>query len=134
MRKLPETYLAHLDRIPPCVCYLIARRNGVMMTLPQIAAESGLGARTVRRISRSASWAAFTVDQVDRFRMACGITVKSEKVHMRYLKRNARSIAEGGGMRSVMRAGVHTRRSVTLAMRIAAAERLRLQGRTAANP
>ena len=90
------TYLECLDLIPPPYCRLLARnrnRGGWhrMLTIPEIAKAAGLSWQRTAAIARRKSFATVTVEDADKFRRGCGITLQNEKRHMEFLVRSFRS-------------------------------------------
>lgn len=89
-------YLECIDQIPPAYCRLVARekkRGGwhKMLTITQIAAAAGLSWQRTAAIARRKSFASVTVEDADKFRTGCGITLQNEKRHMEFIRRNFRS-------------------------------------------
>lgn len=72
--------LARMDRLPPCLCRLFARKRchgGTNAWAPkshrEIAEEAGLSKATVAELSRRKTWSGTPVDVADRFAKACGV-------------------------------------------------------------
>lgn len=87
------TYLECLDQIPPAYCRLIARECKTgwrqrILTITEIARAAGLSWQKTAAIARRKSFATVTVEDADKFRRGCGITLANEKLHMNFLKRN----------------------------------------------
>lgn len=88
-----QTYLQQIDRLPPRVCRLLARRKGgggtnrLPLTARDIAQASGLSVERVARISRLKSFASVPIAEADAFRRGCGITRENERRHVYYLRR-----------------------------------------------
>ena len=82
-----------MDRLPPRVCRLLARRKEgggtarVPLTALEIAEASGLSVERVARLSRLTTFAEVPVAEADAFRLGCGITRENERRHVAYLKR-----------------------------------------------
>lgn len=89
------TYLECLDQIPPAYCRLIARKKGggypQIMTIAEIAKAAGLSWQKTAAIARRKSFAKVAVEDADKFRRGCGITLQNEKHHMEFIARNFRS-------------------------------------------
>lgn len=89
------TYLECIDQIPPAYCRLIARekRGGRprILTMREIAAAAGLSWQKTAAIARRKSFATVTVEDADKFRKGCGITIQNEKYQMEFIARNFRS-------------------------------------------
>lgn len=98
MTKKPNTYLDHLDRLPPVACFMLARRNGRPIKLAEIRKSSGLSRRKVIAMAKATTWRPFAIGDIDSFRMACGITVRNEPRHFWYLRQTWRRMRDGGGM------------------------------------
>src|SRR5690349_12214031 len=89
------SYLQCLDEIPPAYCRLIARekkRGGwhQILTITQIAQAAGLSWQRTAAIARKKSFARVSVEDADKFRRGCGITLQNEKRHMEFIARNFR--------------------------------------------
>lgn len=88
------TYLECIDQIPPAYCRLVAREKhgGLprLLTIPEIARAAGLTWQKTAAIARRKSFATVTVQDADKFRRGCGITIQNEKRHMEFLARNFR--------------------------------------------
>lgn len=87
----PKSYLARMDEIPPNICRLIARTKSKyphILTIPEIAAASGLTWQKVSRIAKLKSFGRVAVEDADKFRLGCGITPETEKMHKHYIRRN----------------------------------------------
>ena len=80
-----QTLVAFLDRIPPCIVRLVARRpnhHGQRMSLHEIAKASGLSYGTVLRLSLKRTWANVPPDRIDKFCKACRVDiVKPSRAH-----------------------------------------------------
>jgi len=68
-----------LNRLPPCVCRLLAKKNGRLMTDPQLMEATGWGKSRLCRVYNSTSWAGISVEEVDKFLAACGISWSSQR-------------------------------------------------------
>lgn len=88
------TYLECIDQIPPAYCRLVAReKHGGcprLLTIPEIAQAAGLTWQKTAAIARRKSFATVSVEDADKFRRGCGITIQNEKRHMEFLARNFR--------------------------------------------
>lgn len=94
----PATYLECLDQIPPAYCRLIAReakqgRWHRILTITQIAEAAGLSWQKTAAIARRKSFAGVTVEDADKFRRGCGITLANEQMHMKFIRRNLKNDA-----------------------------------------
>jgi len=67
------TLLEKLDRLPPCFCRLLAKRNGELMTDREMVKLVGWERHKLGRISLSKSWGRISVQDVDIFLKACGV-------------------------------------------------------------
>lgn len=92
------TYLTRLNTIPPPVCRLIAveryggkhqkaKRPYRMLTMREIASKGGLPWQRAAAIARRKSFAKVTVEDAEKFRRGCGITMKNEPHILRFVKR-----------------------------------------------
>lgn len=86
------TYLECIDEIPPAYCRLIAREkrggNPRILTIVEIAKAGGLTWQKAAQIAKRKSFARVAVEDVDKFRKGCGITIQNEKHHREFIKRN----------------------------------------------
>lgn len=75
--KRPLGLVAKLDRIPPCLCRLLARKchGQKSMSHQDIADASGLPLSTVSDISRMTSWAKLAPYKIEAFSKACGVDI-----------------------------------------------------------
>lgn len=68
-----------MDRLPPCLCRLFARKQSDRGWVPKshqdIANDSGLPKSTVADMSRKQSWRGFRIDEADQFSRACGVNL-----------------------------------------------------------
>lgn len=90
-RNPVKTYLARLDEIPPPLCRLIARTGGRhprLLSMTQIAERAGLTWQKAAAIARQKSFARVTVEDAERFRLGCGITMQSEHHQKEFIMRN----------------------------------------------
>lgn len=80
--------LEFFDRMPPCVCRLVARgkhgRRG--LSVRELAARSGLSKDTISRLSRATSWREH-LRYVAVFSEACGVDFWRLAGPVRFLKR-----------------------------------------------
>lgn len=82
------TILERLDRVPPCLCRLVARKNRIVaLNTREIAKRSGLNPRTVSEISRCVSWDGWSITTIDRFSRACGVDLWYQCAVRKYVKR-----------------------------------------------
>ena len=91
---IPASPLELLDRITPIQCRAIARRmdsRGSPIPLGEIAARSGLPLRRVSWISRQRTWATIPVGEAAIFMQACGVTLRNQRLHIRYIRRTAKA-------------------------------------------
>jgi hypothetical protein len=70
---------AFADRCPPILCRLLARTGRGEQSRPltnlEIARRSGMTERSVLNLSRKTSWAGLTLDVIDAFTSACGVSL-----------------------------------------------------------
>jgi transcriptional regulator with XRE-family HTH domain len=83
-----RTLLEIANRIPPCKCRAIARKNRGMKlkTHDDIAAECGLSRRTVMRYSRMKDWNSIPFEMAQKFANACGVNHLSPSKQIRFLR------------------------------------------------
>lgn len=77
-----DSLLAKMDRLPPCVVRLFARKRcsgGTNSWAPlshlDISNESGIPGSTVADLSRKRSWSGIRFEVADRFALACGVNL-----------------------------------------------------------
>jgi hypothetical protein len=96
----PLSLSAKLERFPPIVIRLLARRRlgtrTVPLTVAQIAAQSGLSVGEINALSRLTSWAEVTVDSMAAFTRGCGCNLDDRD----WLRKNTAYMA---GVRSAPR-------------------------------
>jgi len=86
----PPSLVEYLDRLPPCIVRLVARKpghHGQRMSLHEIARASGLSYGAVLRLSLKRSWANVPPNRIDPFCKACGVDPLHPSRTRRYLKR-----------------------------------------------
>lgn len=85
-----NSYLEKLDRLPPFICLLIARnKDGSPVSIKEVARRLGVTVYAARKVLTLTSWASVPVEKVDSFRAACGVTPKTERLQIAYIKRTA---------------------------------------------
>lgn len=85
-----NSYLEKLDRLPPFLCLLIARnKDGSPVSIKEVAKRLGVTVYAARKVLTLTSWASVPVEKVDAFRAACGVTPKTERLQIAYIKRTA---------------------------------------------
>jgi hypothetical protein len=87
LRTNKTSYTVRLDKLPPCLCWIIARRLRRPISLQEISLRSGVPLRSLARIFRKSSWATVKIGVADRVRKACGIVPGNEFRHVAYLKK-----------------------------------------------
>lgn len=82
--------ISTLDRCPPCLCRLLARkkRGHVAMSHRDIARVSGLALTTIVEISFKTTWSGLTVDTIERFCQACGVNPLQPSEHMEFMRKS----------------------------------------------
>lgn len=73
------TLTEKLDRLPPCICRLLAKSNGELATDAEIRGATGWSRAKLERISQATTWAGISVGDVDSFLAACGIRWSSQR-------------------------------------------------------
>lgn len=68
-----------LNRLPPCICRLLAKKSGRLMTDDELVAATGWGKTRLRTLYNSTSWENITVGDADKFLTACGLTWSSQR-------------------------------------------------------
>lgn len=74
-----NSLLARMDRLPPCMCRLFARRQSPRGWVPKshfdVARDSKIPKSMVALYSRMRSWGNIPIDKADRFARACGVNL-----------------------------------------------------------
>lgn len=73
------TLTEKLDRIPPAIARLLAKHNGRLMTTPELVRRTGFGHDKVQRIANQKTWARISVEDVDIFLTACGLSWSTQR-------------------------------------------------------
>lgn len=75
------TTLRHkLDRIPPCICRLMAKNvAGRLMSNAELKLITGWGNSKLKRIASATTFRDLTVGEVDQFLAACGLRWSSQR-------------------------------------------------------
>jgi len=73
------TLLQKLDRLPPYVVRILARKNGILISDADILKMTGWRRRQLRRVSWATSWKDVTVGEVDAFLKACGMSWSQQR-------------------------------------------------------
>lgn len=92
--------LDRLERVPPFLCRILARKNNGHRGLSheELAKLSGLSRSTIAELSFKTSWKGVTVDVADRFAAACGINHhRSIYRQVEFLKWRAVAMLKGRG-------------------------------------
>ena len=85
------TLIQTLNRFPPCLCRLVARKGRTPLTLAQIASLSGLSVSTVRALSAKKSWCGVSIDAVQSFSSACGVDILHPRRQIDFLRRRKKA-------------------------------------------
>lgn|GEM_PF-3907701 len=89
------TLAQKLDRLPPCICRLLAKSNGELMTDAELMRRMRCGKDKLRRIVESRTWDGIAVQDVDDFLKACGLTWSTQRRQIWGLKRAVEKGLEG---------------------------------------
>lgn len=83
-QKRRNLLLIRLDRLPPCACRLLARKELGKRgkSHMDIANESGLGKSTVAKFSRLTTWRGMKIEDIDAFASACGVNILAPSKQM----------------------------------------------------
>lgn len=100
------TLLEKLDRLPPCVCRLLAQKDGQLLTERQMMRLTGWSQDKLARVSSAKTWRTVAAGDIDIFLKACGLTWSSQSRSRWYLK-----IAVGRGAAGIERMR-HIRRAL----------------------
>jgi len=80
------TLAQKLDRLPPCICRLLAKADGELMTDAQLLRQTRWSKEKLRRIAESRTWDGISVKDVDVFLVACGLTWSTQRRQLWLLK------------------------------------------------
>lgn len=67
------TLLEKLNRLPPCICRIFAKKNGRLMSDDELIQATGWNRKHLRKVYQSNTWAKVRVEDVDKFLTACGL-------------------------------------------------------------
>lgn len=83
------TLLEKLNRFPPFVCRLVARKlhGREALSEREIAERSGLSRKHVRTLSHARTWDNIPLATADRFAAGCGVNLAIPWRHVEWLKR-----------------------------------------------
>lgn len=96
---------------------LARKKNGSPITQLEIKKETGWTLSKVEKFCGLKSWATVSVEDVDAFRVACGVTRASERRHRYYLKRTLDLSRTTSGLSHFRKhPGVASRKLVRLAV------------------
>ena len=84
---MTSSLLAEANLLPPLLCVLVARENGRPIPLGVIAKRAGMSQQRAVHIYGLNWWRGVPIEQVDAFCLACGVTHKNRRQHLRYLRR-----------------------------------------------
>ena len=74
-----------LDRMPPFLCRLMARRGGKSPS--KLSKDSGIPLTTLRRLCEKKSWSDVPVGLAEKFSQACGVDLLRQTRSLEYFKR-----------------------------------------------
>lgn len=80
------TLVEKLNRLPPCLCRLLAKHDGKLMTDVQLMRTTGWSKKKLERISRSRSWSKISVEDADWFLLACSLSWSAQRKKLWMLK------------------------------------------------
>ena len=104
------TLLEKLNRLPPCICRLLAQRSGVLATDAELQLMTGWSQSKFERIAFSGTWAGVSVSDVDAFLEACGVSWASQRRERWRLLRAMRGGLDGLKRLSHLKAPVAARK------------------------
>lgn len=97
--------LARLDRLPPCVCRLLARcrdgRGWRGLSHREIETISKLPKSTVADLSFRKTWKGVAVEVIDAFAAACGVDHLRARRQLTYLHTRKMTYTETGSIAQV---------------------------------
>lgn len=95
------TILKLVNRFPPILCRLCARKNRgyALLSNREIAARSGIPRTTVSTLSKKKNWNGVPIDVVDAFALACGVDLLRARRQREYIRRSKMaSVKYGRGL------------------------------------
>src|SRR5688572_27776143 len=89
--KTAAGILQWCDEFQPFLCRMVARKNHGRhaMTNQEIAKAAGVSKGTVAKLSTRLSWAGVSVDVMNQFMAACGVTLENISAHRKFLRRHS---------------------------------------------
>ncbi len=85
--KKPATFLAEVDfPLTPLTCFVIARKGRQPISQEELALRTGWSMAKVQKFCRLKTWRRVTVEDLDKWRLACGIPRSQERRHRWFLK------------------------------------------------
>lgn len=79
------------DQIPPFLVFALSRKDNRRLTIEQVVEASGLSRRTVERLSVKLTWKREKLFVIDRFCVACGVSLLKKKDAMKYFRSTMQS-------------------------------------------
>ena len=72
---MPKKLIDVLDRVPPCMCRLLARASNGRRSLSHhdLAEMTGISPSKIGRLSTKTTWAGENIDTIVAFSTACGV-------------------------------------------------------------
>lgn len=89
------TLTEKLDRLPPCICRLLAQKDGVLRTDREMVADLGVDRHTFYAMCKRKTWASFKVSEVDAFLRACGLRWSAQRKQRQRLQLAAKNGLDG---------------------------------------
>ncbi|HYE32128.1 MAG TPA: hypothetical protein VEH27_11915 [Methylomirabilota bacterium] len=85
--------IARLDKFPPVLCRLAARKNNGRraLTNEEIAKAAGLSKKCVDRLSVKATWSGVDVETASKFAAGCGVDLLHPRRQKDFLRRRKKS-------------------------------------------
>jgi len=80
------TLTEKLNRLPPCLCRLLAKHGGKLMTQRELRQLTGFSNQKLERICKAASWSKINVHDADKFLLACGLVWSRQRKNIWTLK------------------------------------------------
>jgi len=87
------TLVEKLNRLPPCIVRIMAKKDGRLMTDPELMELTGWGRSRLRAVYQSATWKDVRAGDIDTFLAACGMSWSRQRTQRWALKR---AIENGG--------------------------------------
>lgn len=76
-----------LNKMPPCLCRILAREDGRALSLAELSERTGIDKSYLSKLSRRDKWDGTKIDTIEAFADACGVDLLHPRRQIDYLKR-----------------------------------------------